>query len=129
MAALSYDKDPNIIVGVGIMGQYLAKHVGEWLGAAKLVLADGADAINVDGERTALSDFARSIAAAKASLEVVAETVDVTSEDAVAGSRPQRRSLRLDRPASETLHNRGPSRTPAPGRLSQLSASPAASLP
>ena len=85
MAALSYDETPNVmIVGVGLMGQYLANHVGEWLGAAKLVLVDGADTINVDGERTALSDFAQSIAAANPSLEVVAETVDVTSEAAVA---------------------------------------------
>ena len=85
MAALSYDKNRNVmIVGVGLMGRYLANHVGEWLGAAKLVLVDGANAINVDGEHTALSDFAQSIAAANPSLEVVAETVDVTSEDAVA---------------------------------------------
>ena len=85
MAALSYDENPNVmIVGVGLMGQYLANHVGEWLGAAKLVLVDGADTINVGGERTALADFAKAIAAANPSLEVVAETVDVTSEDAVA---------------------------------------------
>ena len=85
MAALSYDKTPNVmIVGVGLMGQSLANHVGEWLGAAKLVLVDGGDTINVAGERTALADFAELIAAANPSLEVVAETVDVTSEDAVA---------------------------------------------
>jgi prephenate dehydrogenase len=55
VAALSYDESPNVmIVGVGLMGQYLANRVGEWLGAAKLVLVDGADAINVDGERTRL---------------------------------------------------------------------------
>ncbi len=84
MAAFSYGENPNVmIVGVGLMGQYLANHVGAWLGAAKLVLVDGADAINVAGKRTALTDFARSIAAANPSLEVVAETVDVTSEDAV----------------------------------------------
>ncbi len=85
MAALSYDKNPNVmIVGVGLMGQYLATHVGEWLGAAKLVLVDGAHAIAVAGQRMALTDFARSIAAANPALEVVAETVDVTSEDAIA---------------------------------------------
>ena len=68
MAALSYDENPNVmIVGVGLMGQYLANHVGEWLGAAKLVLVDGAAAINVEGERTALSDFAQPIAAANPS--------------------------------------------------------------
>lgn len=83
--ALSYDAKPNVmIVGVGLMGQYLASHVGGWLGAAKLVLVDGAEAVNVGGERTALADFAKQVAAANRSLEVVAETVDVTSEDAVA---------------------------------------------
>ena len=62
MAALSYDENPNVmIVGVGLMGQYLTNDVGAWLGAAKLVLVDGADTINVGGERTALSDFAQSI--------------------------------------------------------------------
>jgi NAD(P)-dependent dehydrogenase (short-subunit alcohol dehydrogenase family) len=85
VAALSYDKNPNVmIVGVGLMGQYLASRVGTWLGAAKLVLVDGADEINVDGKRTGLSDFARSVAGANPPLEVVAEAVDVTSEDAVA---------------------------------------------
>jgi 3-oxoacyl-[acyl-carrier protein] reductase len=73
-----------MIVGVGLMGQYLARNVGSWLGAARLVLVDGGDTINVAGERTALADFAKAIAAANRPLEVVAETVDVTSEDAVA---------------------------------------------
>ena len=95
MAALSYDEDPNVmIVGVGLMGQYLAKRVGAWLGAAKLVLVDGADSINVGGERTALSDFAQAIAADDPSLEVVAETVDVTSEDAVAALFARHHSIR-----------------------------------
>lgn len=95
MAALSYDKSPNVmIVGVGLMGQYLANHVGKWLGAAKLVLVDGTSEINVDGKRTALSDFARSIADANPSLEVVAESVDVTSEDAVAALFSRHGSIR-----------------------------------
>jgi NAD(P)-dependent dehydrogenase (short-subunit alcohol dehydrogenase family) len=85
VAALSYDKSPNVmIVGVGLMGQYLARSVGKWLGAAKLVLVDGASEISVDGKSTALSDFARSVADANPSREVIAETVDVTSEEAVA---------------------------------------------
>ena len=98
-----YDKNRNVmIVGVGLMGQYLANHVGEWLGAAELVLVDGANAINVDGEHTALSDFAQSIAAANPSLEVVAETVDVTSEDAVAAlfSRHDNSAISNTPPAS-----------------------------
>ena len=95
MAAFSYDKNPNVmIVGVGLMGQYLANHVGAWLGAAKLVLVDGADSVNVAGERMALTDFARSIAAAHPSLEVVAETVDVTSEDAVAALFARHQGIR-----------------------------------
>jgi NAD(P)-dependent dehydrogenase (short-subunit alcohol dehydrogenase family) len=95
VAAFSYDENPNVmIVGVGLMGQYLANHVGAWLGAAKLVLVDGAETINVAGERTALAAFARSIAAANPSLEVVAETVDVTSEDAVAALLARHRNIR-----------------------------------
>jgi hypothetical protein len=95
VAALSYDKSPNVmIVGVGLMGQYLASRVGKWLSAAKLVLVDGADEINVDGKRTALSDFARSVAGANQPLEVVAETVDVTSEDGVAALFSRHGSIR-----------------------------------
>jgi NAD(P)-dependent dehydrogenase (short-subunit alcohol dehydrogenase family) len=95
MAALSYDKSPNVmIVGVGLMGQYLAGRVGEWLAAAKLVLVDGGDEINVDGKRTALSDFARSVAKANPSVEVVAESVDVTSEEAVAALFSRHGSIR-----------------------------------
>jgi 3-oxoacyl-[acyl-carrier protein] reductase len=48
------------------------------------VLVDGADTVNVGGERTALADFAKAVQAANPSLEVVAETVDVASEEAVA---------------------------------------------
>jgi NAD(P)-dependent dehydrogenase (short-subunit alcohol dehydrogenase family) len=95
VAAFSYDESPNVmIVGAGLMGQYLASHVGAWLGAARLVLVDGADAVNVGGKRTALSDFARKVAGANPSLEVVAETVDVTSEDAVAALFARHRDIR-----------------------------------
>jgi NAD(P)-dependent dehydrogenase (short-subunit alcohol dehydrogenase family) len=95
VAALSYDQRPNVlIVGVGLMGQYLARRVGGWLGAEKLVLVDGADEIDVDGKRTALAGFARAIAAANPSLEVVAETVDVTSEEAVAALFARHRDIR-----------------------------------
>jgi NAD(P)-dependent dehydrogenase (short-subunit alcohol dehydrogenase family) len=95
VTALSYDKNPNVmIVGVGLMGQYLAGRVGAWLGAAKLVVVDGTDEINVDGKRTALSKFASSIAEANPGLEVVAESVDVTSEEAVAGLFSRHRGIR-----------------------------------
>lgn len=95
MAALTYDASPNVmIVGVGLMGQYLAQRVGAWLGAAKLVLVDGAAAVNVGGERTALTDFAKAVAAGSPSLEVVAETVDVASEEAVAALFARHRDIR-----------------------------------
>jgi NAD(P)-dependent dehydrogenase (short-subunit alcohol dehydrogenase family) len=95
VAALSYDANANVmIVGVGLMGQHLAEHVGAWLGAARLVLVDGADAVNVAGERMALADFAKMIAAANPSLEVVAETVDVASEEAVAALFARHRGIR-----------------------------------
>ena len=66
----------------------------QWLGAAKLVLVDGTNEINVAGKRTTLSDFARSIAEANPSLEVVAESVDVTSEEAVAALFARHGSIR-----------------------------------
>ncbi|MEM7024445.1 MAG: SDR family oxidoreductase [Pseudomonadota bacterium] len=95
MAAFSYDNKPNVmIVGVGLMGQYLANHVGGWLGAARLVLVDGGETINVGGERTALADFAKSVGDANPSLEVVAETIDVTSVDAVAGLFSRHKDIR-----------------------------------
>lgn len=84
MAALSYDAQPTVlIVGVGLMGQYVARHAPAWLNAAKLVLADAADTLAVGTERTTLTRFAQGISDANPDTEVVAQTLDVTSEAAV----------------------------------------------
>ncbi len=73
-----------LIVGVGLMGQHMARHVLRWMDVKRLVLADHTDTIMVGTAPTALSDFAASIAAENGGgAEVVAETVDVTSEDEV----------------------------------------------
>lgn len=85
IAAMSYRSDATVlIVGVGLMGQHMASNVLGWLGLKKLVIADHADTILVGTEQTALADFAASIAAANGGgAEVVAEKLDVTSEDEV----------------------------------------------
>jgi NAD(P)-dependent dehydrogenase (short-subunit alcohol dehydrogenase family) len=81
---LSYEENATaIIIGVGLMGQHLAKHAPGWLGLKKLVLCDHADTILVGTEKMALADFAASIAS-ESGAEVVAEQLDVTSEEAVA---------------------------------------------
>jgi NAD(P)-dependent dehydrogenase (short-subunit alcohol dehydrogenase family) len=73
-----------MIIGVGLMGQHLAKHVVDWIELSKLVLVDHADSIAVGGERVRLSQFAASTSeSSKGRVEVVAETVDITSEDEV----------------------------------------------
>jgi NAD(P)-dependent dehydrogenase (short-subunit alcohol dehydrogenase family) len=73
-----------MIVGVGLMGQHLAKHVSDWLGLSKLVLVDHAESISVGGERVELTDFAATISAkSQGGVEVAAETVNITSEDDV----------------------------------------------
>lgn len=75
-----------MIVGVGLMGQYMATHVVDWLGLRKLVLVDHSPTITVGSEKSTLADFATSISKASAAeVEVVAETVDVTDEQEVRG--------------------------------------------
>lgn len=82
---LTYRPDANVLImGVGLMGQHMAQNVLRWLDVKTLVIADHADTILVDGAQTGLSEFAASVAgAADTSANVVAETVDVTSEDDV----------------------------------------------
>ena len=83
MSPHTYDSDATaMIVGVGLMGQYMARNVPFWLGLKKLVLVDHVSHINVGGINTALSDFAAEIASGSQTA-VVAETVDVRSEDEV----------------------------------------------
>ena len=75
-----------LIVGVGLMGQHMAVHIADWLRLSKLVLVDHAARIRVGGNEVALAEFAASIAKqTKGLTEVVAETVDITSEEEVAG--------------------------------------------
>ena len=52
MSALSYDRGNVMIIGVGLMGQHMAKNVADWIDVEKLVLVDGAAEINVGDEAT-----------------------------------------------------------------------------
>jgi NAD(P)-dependent dehydrogenase (short-subunit alcohol dehydrogenase family) len=73
-----------MIIGVGLMGQHLASHVLEWLDLKKLVLVDHSPMVLVGKEKMALSHFAASVAeGSKSNAEVVAETVNITSEEEV----------------------------------------------
>ncbi len=82
--SLTYQDDATaMIIGVGLMGQHLANHAPDWLGLKKLVLCDHADSVLVGTEKMPLADFAAGIASASSSgTEVVAEQLDVTSEEA-----------------------------------------------
>ena len=83
----TYKPDASVLImGVGLMGQHMASNILSWLDVKKLVIADHAETIMVGTEETRLSDFAASISASQDSrAEVVAETVDVTSEEEVKG--------------------------------------------
>ena len=75
-----------LIMGVGLMGQHMASNVQSWLDVKKLVIADHGDIIMVGTKETKLSDFAATIKSEHGgSAEVIAETVDVTSEEQVKG--------------------------------------------
>jgi NAD(P)-dependent dehydrogenase (short-subunit alcohol dehydrogenase family) len=82
---LSYRPDATaLIVGVGLMGQHMASNILNWLDLKKLVIADHAETIGVGTGQMTLTDFAASVGAASGgAAEVVAETLDVTSEDEV----------------------------------------------
>lgn len=82
---LSYKPESTaMIIGVGLMGQHMATHLAQWMHLKKLVLVDHASTIAVGTEKVALVDFAAQIAASSESdIEVVAETVNITSEDEV----------------------------------------------
>lgn len=84
-APLNYNENATaMIIGVGLMGQNLARQASDWLGLKKLVLVDHADTIAVGAERMALTDFAASVAdTSEAGTEVVAETLNITSEEDV----------------------------------------------
>lgn len=82
---LTYQPNANaMIIGVGLMGQHLATHVGDWLNLQKLVLVDYSAEIGVGQERMPLAQFAETVSAnSKQQVEVVAETVNITSEQEV----------------------------------------------
>ncbi len=81
---LSYRSEATgIIVGVGLMGQFMAERICSWIGLRKLILVDHAPTISVGVQRVELSDFAGSLREASGGrTEVVAEVVDITDEDA-----------------------------------------------
>src|SRR5687768_3448534 len=81
----TYKSDATVLViGVGLMGQHMASNVLNWLDVKKLVISDYAETILVGTEETRLTDFAASVGAGQnGSADVIAETVDVTSEEQV----------------------------------------------
>jgi NAD(P)-dependent dehydrogenase (short-subunit alcohol dehydrogenase family) len=73
-----------MIVGVGLMGQHMASNVGAWLGLKRLILVDAMPNISVGKEKVALQDYAASLQKASTTdMEIVSETIDITSEAAV----------------------------------------------
>lgn len=82
---MSYREDTTaMIIGVGLMGQHLAVHLPQWLSLKKLIVVDHAPTIRVGTTECQLTDFAESVAANGQGVEVVAETVNIASEDEVA---------------------------------------------
>ena len=79
MNPLNYDSNCNImIIGVGLMGQYMARHVSQWLDVSQLVLVDANEDISVNGNPMPLKTFAAGL-----NSNTVAETTDVRSEEQV----------------------------------------------
>ena len=79
MNPLNYDSNCKImIIGVGLMGQYMARHVSQWLDVSQLVLVDANEDISVDGNPMPLKTFAAGL-----NSNTVAETTDVRSEEQV----------------------------------------------
>ena len=72
-----------MVIGVGLMGQDMASHIISWMGLQKLVLVDHADSIKVGTESMLLADYAAQLCKGS-DAEVVAETVNITSEEDVA---------------------------------------------
>jgi NAD(P)-dependent dehydrogenase (short-subunit alcohol dehydrogenase family) len=73
-----------MIVGVGLMGQHMASNIIPWLHLKKLVLVDHSTTIGVGTSKMTLVDYASSISHQfSGNAEVVAESVDITCEQAV----------------------------------------------
>jgi len=85
---LSFSFEPNatvLIVGVGLMGQHMAATVGRSLQPKKILLVDHSPMISVGTEKVTLSDFAKTISKDSGdTVEVIAESIDITDEQAVA---------------------------------------------
>ncbi len=66
------------------MGQHMATNIIPWLNPRKLILVDHSTTIGVGTDKMTLQDFASSVSKqTKNATEVVAESVDITSEQAV----------------------------------------------
>ena len=83
--ALTYQPDTTaMIIGVGLMGQHMAQNILNWIDLKKLVLVDHADMITFRKDKVLLTDFAQQVKQNSGSnAEVVAETVNITSEQEV----------------------------------------------
>lgn len=81
---LNYEDNATaLIIGVGLMGQHMASNIIQWLNLNKLVLVDHSANIGVGTDKLALADFASTISRqSNDKTTVVAETVDITSEQA-----------------------------------------------
>ena len=68
------------------MGQHMAANIIPWLNLKKLILVDHSTMIAVGTNKVTLADFAGSVSKqSDGKAEVVAESVDITSEQAVEG--------------------------------------------
>ena len=84
LSPLNYEDNATaLIIGVGLMGQHMASNIIPWLNLKKLILVDHSATIGVGTSKMALADFAISISRqSNDKTAVVAETVDITSEQA-----------------------------------------------
>ena len=82
---LSYENNATaLIIGVGLMGQHMASHIIPWLNLKKLILVDHSTTIGVGNNKMTLAEFAYSVSKqSDGKSEVVAESVDITNEQAV----------------------------------------------
>ena len=82
---LNYEDNATaMIIGVGLMGQHMASNIIPWLNLKKLILVDQSTMIGVGASKVALADYASSISQqSDDKTEVVGESVDITSEQAV----------------------------------------------
>ena len=84
LSPLNYEENATaLIIGVGLMGQHMASNIIPWLNLKKLILVDQSATIGVGTSKVALADFASALSRqSNDKTEVVAETVDITSEQA-----------------------------------------------